>query len=100
MLYFLTGAVCWAISFMQFMEKGFVFSKKYLYASEAERKKMDKKIYYRQAGIEWLLFGSYFILMGMSTQFKIGWLEIIAWISLILAISYSLIFTYRITTKK
>ncbi|MDO5061926.1 MAG: DUF3784 domain-containing protein [Peptostreptococcaceae bacterium] len=99
MLYFLAGGLCWLIAVMQFMEKGFVFNKRYVYATEEERKKMDKKVYYRQAGIEWLLFGSYFILMGLSSQWMLDWLRIPAWICLGLVILYSVRFNYRMRPR-
>ena len=44
------SAALFTLSFFQFKEKGFLFNNAYLYASEEERKKMNKKPYYRQSG--------------------------------------------------
>ncbi|MDO4712144.1 MAG: DUF3784 domain-containing protein [Peptostreptococcaceae bacterium] len=99
MMYFLIGGLCGILSLLQFMEKGIVLNKKYFYATEEERKVIDKKVYYRQAAIEWLLFGSYFILTGSSFQFQIGWLRILAWIALGVVIVYSVRSTYQIRNK-
>ena len=37
------AVVCFAISFLQFIEKGFLFNNAYLYASKKEKETMDKK---------------------------------------------------------
>ena len=37
------------ISIIQFRQKGFLLNNAYIYASKEQRKKMDKKPYYRQS---------------------------------------------------
>lgn len=54
--------ICFVFSYLQFNEKGFLFNNAYIYASKQERKNMDKKPYYKQSGIVFLLIGIIFLI--------------------------------------
>ena len=54
------------ISIRQFMEKGFLFNNEYIWASKTERKKLDKKPYYRQSAIVFCLLSAVFLVVGIS----------------------------------
>jgi len=68
------AVVCFMFSFFQFHEKGFLFNNAYLYASKQERETMDKKPYYRQSGIIFLLIGILFSINAVDTILETGWL--------------------------
>ncbi len=72
----ITGIVCsilsigaFIVSFRSFREKGFLFNNAYLYASKEERDMMDKKPYYRQSAIVFLMIGVIFLLNAISIFF-------------------------------
>ena len=54
------------ISFRSFKNQGFLFNNAYIYASEKERETMDKKPYYRQSAIVFLILSLLFIAIGLS----------------------------------
>lgn len=67
------------ISVRSFRETGFLFNNAYIWASRAERERMDKKPYYRQSAIVLSLLSAVFFLIGISMIFqnsKIQLLEI------------------------
>lgn len=71
---FLIAAIAFILSARSFAQKGFLFNNAYLYASEKERKEMDKKPYYRQSTIVFLLIGIIFVLNGLQVLLKMKWL--------------------------
>ena len=64
---------CFIISYRHFREKGFLFNNAYLYASKEEREKMDKKPYYRQSAITFLLLGIIFVINTIGAIFEVNW---------------------------
>ena len=67
------------ISIMSFMERGYLLNNAYIFASEEERKKMDKKPYYRQSAIVFCLLSVMFAIVGISIvvqNYRIELLEI------------------------
>lgn len=79
------------ISARQFAEKGFLLNNAYLWASKAEREKMDKTPYYRQSAIVFCLLGAVFLVMGISIvlqNYKIQLIEIPLIIS---ALTYAIV---------
>ena len=56
------------------MEKGFLFNNAYIFASEQERKTMDRKPYYRQSAIVFCLIGTIFLLIAIAELSGAGWL--------------------------
>ena len=64
---FALAIISFIVSLFNFFEKGYLFNNAYIYASEKERKTMDKKPYYRQSAIVFCLVGVIFIIIGLST---------------------------------
>lgn len=67
---FLISVSAFIISGFQFMQKGFLLNNSYIFASEKEREAMDKKFYYRQSGIVFLLIGFIFLLNAAGIFFE------------------------------
>ena len=55
-----------------FQNRGYLFNNAYIYASEEERKTMDKRPYYRQSGVVFLLLGLLFTIIGISVVLQNG----------------------------
>ncbi len=66
--------VCFVLGYRQLKEKGALLNNAYLYASEAEREKMNKKPYYRQSGIIFILIGVIFAVNAVEVKLMLGWL--------------------------
>ena len=78
-LVFIIAVILFVMSIRSFKNRGFLFNNAYLYASKEERDKMDKKPYYRQTAIVFLLLCFVFIIIGVSIvhhNSKINLLEI------------------------
>ena len=58
------------ISIRSFMNKGFLLNNVYLYASKEEREEMDKKPYYIQTAVVFLILSIVFIIIGLSVVFQ------------------------------
>ena len=71
-LLFVTAGIMLLISIFSFMERGILLNNTYLYASKEEREKMDKKPYYRQTAIVFLLLFFVFVILGSSVVFHNG----------------------------
>lgn len=65
-LVFILAAILAVLAVTHFMERGFLLNNAYIYASEEERKAMDKKPYYRQSAIAFSLLSVGFLLIGLS----------------------------------
>ena len=65
------------MSVRSFMEKGFLFNNAYIYASKQEREKMNKKPYYRQSAIVFLLFGIVFLLLALAVLLEAYWISFV-----------------------
>ena len=68
------AVTCFIISYLQFHEKGFLFNNAYIYASEEEREKLDKKPWYRQTAIAFLLISIVFALLALEVWLDAHWL--------------------------
>ena len=71
---FLIALVSFILSVRAFMKKGFLLNNAYIYAAKEERKNMNKKPYFRQTAIVFLLIGLIFLLDGFGILFKIDWI--------------------------
>lgn len=58
------------LSARHFAEKGFLLNNAWLYASEEERKTMDKKPHYRQSAIVFALLSTVFLVQGLSVLLR------------------------------
>lgn len=83
-----------------FNEKGFLLNNAYLLVSKKERKEMDKKPYYRQSAIIFLMIGSIFFLNAVEIMFHIGWLVYVVLAVTITAVIYAVVSTIKIEKKR
>ena len=83
--------ICFFFSYLQFHEKGFLFNNAYIYASEQEREKLNKKPYYKQSGIVFVLLGFVFLINAMDAILQTDWLLYLVIGIIIVAIGYAII---------
>lgn len=88
------------ISVRSFKEKGFLFNNAYLYASKQERNSMDKKPYYQQSAIVFLLIGIIFLLNAVEVLLNSKWMFYIIIAIIIIMIIYAIASSIMIETKK
>lgn len=65
-IFFTLSAVALIICIFAYMEKGFLFHNAYIYASKQERSTMNKKPYYHQSAVAFLLAGISLFLLGIG----------------------------------
>ena len=73
------------------MEKGFLFNNAYIYASKQEREAMNKKPFYRQSAVAFLLIGFDFVLYGFDVLLKTNWIVYIAIAVIIITLLFAVI---------
>jgi len=66
------------ISIRSFKEKGFLFNNAYIWASEKERKSMDKKPHYRQTAIAFAFITALFICIALEALLQAEWMWIVS----------------------
>lgn len=88
------------ISMFQFNEKGFLLNNAWIYASKAAREKMDKRPYYRQSAIVFLMLGGIFLLNTVSIVLHIDWLSYVGIAVAVLAVIYAIVSSIQIEKKK
>ena len=79
------------MSVRSFMEKGFLFNNAYIYASKQEREKMNKKPYYRQSAIVFLLFGIVFLLLALAVLLEAYWIFFVSVAVVIIILIYAIV---------
>jgi uncharacterized ion transporter superfamily protein YfcC len=79
------------MSVRSFMEKGFLFNNAYIYASKQEREKMNKKPYYRQSAIVFLLFGIVFLLLALAVLLEAYWISFVGVAVVIITLIYAIV---------
>ena len=67
---FIVAAIAVLLGIMQFLQKGPLLNNAWLYANEEQRRTMDKKPYYIQSGIVFVMIGIQFMLLGCFTLTK------------------------------
>ena len=97
---FVMAAGLLALAATHWLEKGFLFNNAYIYASKKERETMDKKPYYRQSAVVFLLLAGSFIAIGLRTLTGSGWWAIAEAACLIGACVWAFVSTARIRKKK
>lgn len=95
----LIAIACFAISYLQFNEKGFLFNNAYIFASKQERETMVKKPYYKQSGVIFSLIGIIFLINSIGVILQIGWLFYCVTVVDVVAIVYAVISSIKIETK-
>ena len=94
------AAMCFAVSYLQFNESGFLFNNAYLYASKQERETMDKKPHYKQSGIVFLMLGIMFSITTLDMILKTGWLFYLVIVIAIATVVYSIVSSVSIEKNK
>lgn len=94
------ATMCFVFSYLQFNEKGFLFNNAYIYASEQERKNMDKKPHYKQLGIIFVLIGFIFWINAIDIILQTGWLFYLVTGVAIVAIAYAVVSSVMIEKRK
>lgn len=100
LILFVLSAGAFIISVRSFEEKGFLFNNAYLYASKQERNNMDKKPYYRQSAIVFLLVGVLFLLNSVDVLLNTGWIFYVVIIIGIITVIYAVGSSIVIEKKK
>ena len=97
----LFGAAAFAfiLSARSFNGKGFLLNNAYLHASKQEREEMDKKPYYHQSAVVFLLISIVFVINGFEVIFRIGWLSYIAITTIIITVIYAIISSILIENR-
>ncbi len=68
-LFMIAGAFL-ILGIRSFLERGFLLNNTYIYATEEERKTMDKKPYYRQSAVVFCILSAVFLVIGLSLLLK------------------------------
>ena len=97
---FVIAIIAFVIAILQFVEKGFLFNNAYLWASKEERKRMDKKPYYKQSGVIFLLIGILFSLNALDALLKKDWIFPVVIVIAIGTIIYAIVSSVVIEKKK
>ena len=71
---FVFSVLAFIVSIRSFREKGFLWNNAYICASRKERHTMDKKPYYRQSAVVFLLIGIIFLLNGIMVLCDHAWI--------------------------
>ena len=97
---FLLAAGAFFVSFRSFREKGFLFNNAYIYASKQERERMDKKPYYHQSAVAFLMVGAALALIGLSALLNIGWISFAGMAVALAAVAYAVVSETAIEKNK
>lgn len=93
---FAISILAFVMSIFSFMEKGFLFNNSYIYASRNEREAMNKKPYYKQSAIVFLMVGVIFLLNALSALFDASWILYVVIALVIIAIIYAIVSSIKI----
>ena len=103
----IVAGILWTVSLWMFImsirsfrEKGFLLNNAYLYASRQEREEMDKKPYYRQSSVIFLLIGIIFLLNGFIALWGTGWLSYVVAAVIIITLIYAIASSIAIERRK
>ena len=88
---FAVSVFLFSMSVRSFMEKGVLFNNAYIYASKQEREKMNKKPYYRQSAIVFLLFGIVFLLLALAVLLEAYWISFVGVAVVIITVIYAIV---------
>lgn len=97
---FAFSAAAFVVSIRSFLEKGFLLNNAYLGASKKERETMDKKPYYRQSAVVFLLIGTIFLLNGFTVLCNAFWISYAVMTLAAVAMVYAISSSIAIEKKK
>lgn len=78
------------ISYYQSKEKGFLFNNAYIYATKAEREKLNKKPHYKQSAVVFLLIGLMTLINAIEVYAKTGWLMGVVIVIIVILVIYAI----------
>ena len=87
----IVALACLVFGILQLNEKGFLFNNAYIYASKEDRKKMDKKPYYKQSGIVFILISVIFAINVAEMLLMTGWLLYLVMAVAVIAVIYAVV---------
>ena len=93
---FAVSILSFTASIFQLREKGILLNNTYIYASDEERRKMNKKLYYRQSRIIFLFVGFIFLINGIEIIIKSGWLFYAVMLTAVAVIVYAVLSSVKI----
>ncbi len=88
--------ICAIISILQLKRKGVLLNNEYFYATEEERKKIDKKPHYIQSGVVFALLAATFLFFGLRFFLDIAWLYAAAVLFLLVTVVYAVISSVKL----
>lgn len=91
--------IAFMLSFFQLKEKGFLFNNAYIYASKSERESMNKKPYYQQSAIVFLLIGIVFLILSVDVMLATKWLFYVEMLIIVSLIIYAIASSVYIAKK-
>jgi len=94
------AAIALVLSIFHFVEKGPLLNNAYLYSSQRDRAKMNKKPYYRQSAISFLLVSLAMASLGLHVLTQVYALFILAIVAMIVAVIYAVVSGAMIDRKK
>ena len=97
---FAFSAAAFVVSIRSFLEKGFLLNNAYLGASKKERENMDKKPYYRQSAVVFLLVGTIFLLNGFTVLYNAFWISYLVMALAAVAMVYAIASSIAIEKNK
>ena len=97
---FVISLFVFILSIRSFCEKGFLLNNAYIYASKKERAEMDKKPYYRQTAVIFLLMGIVFFLIGLAILLDAGWITYVAEADIVIIVIYAVVSGIAIEKQK
>ena len=93
---FAISILAFVMSIFSFLEKGFLFNNSYIYASRDEREALNKKPYYRQSAIVFLMVGVIFLLNALSALFNANWILYVVIALVTIATIYAIVSSIKI----
>lgn len=99
----ITGVLALAflvLSITQYKEKGFLLNNAYIYATKAEREKMDKKPYYRQTAIVFFWLCVVFLSTALGAIIDTDGFHIVTFFALITCMAYAIDSTVKMIKKR
>ena len=97
---FAAAALLFFLSLRHFLERGYLLNNAYIYASKKERETMDKKPYYRQSAIVFLILSLVFIVIGLSVVLRDSRINLLEIPFVLAAMIYAIVSSVLIGKKK
>ena len=95
----LISIISFVIAYFQYQEKGLLLNNASLYSSKEELSKLNKKPYYRQSAVVFLLIGFIFLINAIDVVIKTKFLFYGVIGLIVITILYAIISSVRIAKK-